>query len=219
MRYGHEMHPETAREILEETRYQRPQYHIGEEHHGTYVVASTHRDADLLTRANWKEWTQTILREAIENGDAYVARAGHWAVGYVETLHLMETAPTNHMIAAAATLSALHDYPILNEETFSEMECNEAEEAWEEWGKREAAGMIARALLSLGYEEDEASNLGDSYVEDDRRRQAFNEARGEPWVSHHSSGHTQPWMDDYADIATWEIVNEAWTPQETETEP
>jgi hypothetical protein len=89
------------------------------------------RDSGTLDRANFKAALNILI--AIDADSVGVERAGHWACGWVETIIID---PDNAAIvkSAQAILDAMENYPIVNEELFSEMEWEETVETWENMG-------------------------------------------------------------------------------------
>jgi hypothetical protein len=90
-----------------------------------HVVLTQSRDSGILTKSNW-----AVALEELGGESEYVEihRFGHWACGWWEALcvakdsEAWETAKEIH--------DSLSDYPVLNEEHFSEMEMEEADRVW-----------------------------------------------------------------------------------------
>lgn len=83
------------------------------------------RDSDALTESNWR----TALRElGGESDNVLIVRMDHWAVGWIE--HLAVKQGTSEHATATALEQKLEDYPILNENDFSELETDNANEVW-----------------------------------------------------------------------------------------
>ena len=107
-----------------------------------YVFLSRTRDSDALDRSNF-ECAQNALEEispeydgALGWGDNTsdvepwsVVHEGHWAVGWVEWIAIHKDA-TKHLECAAEIACALEDYPVVNEEHYSQVETDEAERVW-----------------------------------------------------------------------------------------
>lgn len=113
------------------------------------VIAARTRDSGTLERSNY-ETIFSHLKETEENlasqhpadferaydannGDLliYDFRAAHWAVGWVEYMLMSQHAPDSLQQAVASVLSALDDYPVFDEDHWSELEYNEVSEYWE----------------------------------------------------------------------------------------
>lgn len=87
----------------------------------------THRDADTLTRSNWrviKEDLQGRFPDAIES---HVF--GHWAHGWVERLYVHRDAE-DAIRAAGEWIDSLEGCPIADESDLSELEHIEITESW-----------------------------------------------------------------------------------------
>lgn len=122
-----------------------------------YVILGQHRDSDILARANWQAATETLeaLAEQLDafdsEGDSYVqiAHDSHWAVGWCDTLLLHKNAPAQLIAEAESIVKQLRDYPILDENLFSEMEETEANETWNFISLRERIDLCAKAGISI----------------------------------------------------------------------
>ncbi len=100
--------------------------YMGPRHEDKLVIMSRTRDAALLTQVNWE------VAEEIMGEDAEIIRIGHWAVGWIEHLVIPDDAPDEVKIKAGEIVSALSDYPILDEERYSEAEWEAMHEAYGE---------------------------------------------------------------------------------------
>lgn len=90
-----------------------------------YTIATQTRDSDALVRSNF----QVIAKDM---GDACeIHRTGHWACGWVEWLILPTNASEEDKAKAAQWLEDLDQYPVANDDHFSELEYTEAAEYWE----------------------------------------------------------------------------------------
>lgn len=122
-----------------------------------YVILGQHRDSDILTRCNWQAATETLeaLAEQLEAfddaGDSYVqiTHDSHWAVGWCDTLLLHKNAPAQLIEEAEGIVKQLRDYPILDENLFSEMEEIEANETWNFISLRERIELCVEAGISI----------------------------------------------------------------------
>ena len=82
------------------------------------VVYAIHRDSDIITRANFE-----ALKRLIPEDDQRVETASHWLVGHTSTLLI---APESTAIPAIEqALRDLEDYPVVDEELWTEMEYEE----------------------------------------------------------------------------------------------
>lgn len=101
------------------------------------VVAFTHRDADCLARSNYRCFIRALGGKGTEglkgsqeiNDNVAIEEATHWAVGWVQYLIIKPEA--KELVAVAdKILEGLEDYPLINEQDFSELEMQEANEVW-----------------------------------------------------------------------------------------
>lgn len=80
-----------------------------------------HRDSEILDNSNFESATELLGGESEDNG-VIIARAGHWAVGWVETLMIHKDAPHELLDKAEELLAALERYPVVDEDDYSERE-------------------------------------------------------------------------------------------------
>ena len=154
-----------AIEHLQEFAWKTPRDYGGFSPVGDYVIATTNRDADALTRSNWEcigrdmgavDWgpsERTRNYPAGKDWEArpavYTWRAGHWAVGWVEYMMIRADASEDVLTAAGETVCALADYPIYNEDHFTDLEFNEACEFWERSSVADRVDYLQRAGLCI----------------------------------------------------------------------
>lgn len=109
----------------------------GERSH--WLVAShNNRDADCLTRSNWRCFIRLLGGQGTEgakgsqdiNDNVAIEEANHWACGWVQYL-IINPEATDLVALAEKTLERLEDYPVLDEQDFSELETEEAHEVWQ----------------------------------------------------------------------------------------
>ncbi len=93
-----------------------------------WVVLTTSRDADVLTRSNF-ESAQKALEDERFDDDTKVFRFGHWACGWWEALCVREG--TEAFQEGESLANSLEDYPVLDDEAFSQAEEEEALEVWQ----------------------------------------------------------------------------------------
>ena len=85
-----------------------------------YVVLTRSRDSDTLTESNW----ECALKElGGEGDDVEILRYGHWGCGWWEVLAVR--GETDAAKLGQEIVDALSDYPILDEEHYSELEAEE----------------------------------------------------------------------------------------------
>lgn len=110
-----------------------------------FVFLAQHRDSDSLTRSNFICGLEAI---GGESETVILVREGHWAVGWVEWIAIHESDITA-LQNADGIACALEDYPVVNEDHWSELEWNEAAEYWERMSVRERAEYCERAGVSI----------------------------------------------------------------------
>ena len=114
-----------------------PDSYFGETWYDYYVGPSRHRDSDDLTESNF----HTALKdlgddEGEETETVFVVREGHFLVGWVEwiAVHKDDEAAVAKLTEIEA---ALEQYPVLDEEDWSEREMESANEVWSNCYDRE----------------------------------------------------------------------------------
>jgi len=105
------------------TEWKHPSDYMGETYEGYYIVVGRSRDSDALENSNFETALEMLGGEDEEAG-VIVAKAGHWAVGWVEELLVSKNAPEKVAIAEQIE-KKLDNYPVLNEEDFSRREYEE----------------------------------------------------------------------------------------------
>ena len=134
-----------------------PQNYFGADWSNYYVILGQHHDSDILSRANWQaatELLETVAREHDafdDEGDSHlqIAHDSHWAVGWCDTLLIHRDAPPALIAEAENIVKQLRDYPILDENLYSEMEETEANETWNFISLRERIELCAKAGISI----------------------------------------------------------------------
>lgn len=113
-------HSEQAQAVARETGWDLDAFAAS---HGWSAVAlgpvGTSRDAAALETSNWRVVAQDLIGKFDEAVDTVVF--GHWAVGWVEEL-ASDAGRDDVQFAIQAWRDALADYPIANDEHFSELE-------------------------------------------------------------------------------------------------
>lgn len=104
----------------------RPDHYVGASWPDHYVFLGQHRDSDTLTRSNFRSALKAL---GGETDTVLVVHEGHWAVGWVEWIAIHQD---NHeaLRRADKIVAALEDYPVVNEDHWSELEYEEANEVW-----------------------------------------------------------------------------------------
>jgi hypothetical protein len=115
------------------TRWTMPKNYFGDtwaDYYGSGVGQS--RDSDALERSNFAAMLAMLGGEAIAGPDTYlvaVVHENHWAVGWVEWIAIHKSNP-DMLAIADKTMASLEDYPIIDEDLYSEYESDECDETW-----------------------------------------------------------------------------------------
>ena len=72
-----------------------------------------------------------MLQDPNEENCVYTFTASHWACGWIEYLMIDKNAPDNILQVAGEIICALSDYPVFNDEKYSELQYNSVFEYWE----------------------------------------------------------------------------------------
>ena len=139
-------------DVLKDYAWTHPKDYGGFSPEGDYVIATRNRDSTALERSNYERILADLdalaatctdaEREACEHGVVYDWRAGHWAVGWVEYLTVSKHAPQRVLDEAAVILCSLADYPVYDDEHYSQLLHQEATDYWVQMSVRERAEVI-----------------------------------------------------------------------------
>lgn len=110
-----------------------PNSYFGATWYDYYSFIGQHRDSDTLTRSNFIEGLKAL---GGESETVMVVREKHCLVGWVEWIAIHES-DAKSLNLADNMLEELEDYPILNEDAFSNLEYEEYHEAWENYAKED----------------------------------------------------------------------------------
>lgn len=92
-----------------------------------YMVVGRSRDSDPLEESNFA----TALKQlGGESETVQVMRVGHWACGWIEEI-MVHPSDTVAVAKAQEIKDSLEEYPVLDEQDFSEREYEAALETWE----------------------------------------------------------------------------------------
>ena len=103
------------------------------------------RDSDALERSNF---TCALALLGGESDTVKVIREGHWAVGWIEWIAIHESDESALRIAEDIACG-LEDYPVVNEDHWSELEFEEACEYWEQMSVAERSHYCRQANISI----------------------------------------------------------------------
>lgn len=113
-------------------------------------VIGVHRDSDALERSNFAVISEDLSTRFPE--DTTIERSSHWLVGWSEELKLNTDNP-QALEAAYEWHQALEQYPVADEEHFSQTEMEDGAEEWESWASYD--------MLKTAEEYDELASLLD----------------------------------------------------------
>ena len=147
------------------------------------VPIGRNRDSGPLDLSNWEALESELESKAgeeDENNGWEIHRFGHWACGWYE-IFLVKPG-TAAMAVAEGVAGRLEDYPVLDEDDFSEREWNDYRESWNDWGAGDFRAALAGGLTGVQAE----YALDD--VSGDRLRELYESAipSGEYYISESS---------------------------------
>lgn len=97
-----------------------------------------HRGSDALTRSNF---TCALNALGGESDTVQVVRESHWAVGWVEWIAIHQD-DDKALEIADQLVERIENYPVLDEEHYSDLEWNEAADYWESLSPRDKVQMF-----------------------------------------------------------------------------
>lgn len=110
-----------------------------------FVFLGRNRDSDLLTQSNFECALKAI---GGESDTVHIVRESHWACGWIEWIAIHES-DTKALDIADSILCALSDYPVLDDDDFSNREWEAAQESWFYSSLSERVAMCQDAGLSI----------------------------------------------------------------------
>ena len=108
-----------------------------------HVVLTRTRDSSLLEQCNWNEALKQLDGE--DGKRVVVVRFGHWACGWWEALCVRGSKKKQ----GQQIVDALKQYPILNEDVFSDKEWEQAQEMWSHLPIKERVELCQKANCSI----------------------------------------------------------------------
>jgi len=104
------------------------------------VLLTRNRDSDLLSQSNW----DTVLKHlGGESDSVQIIRHGHWACGWVEYM-MIDSKDKDMLTKAQSVEDKLSDYPVFDENDFSNREYEAAASYWESESVAERVRIIQR---------------------------------------------------------------------------
>jgi hypothetical protein len=167
------------------TPYTKPDNYIGASWFGYYDVAGRNRDSDVLTESNHSCWLEfltkllgaadTVIGKESEpvgrstfgdetNDDIYnwtVCKESHCMVGWVEIIRVSELVGPEKLKAIDDQLQRLDNYPIFDDDKFSEAELKEYENCWYNCGAAEDFRRAVRKAFMADSSEETHEELTD----------------------------------------------------------
>lgn len=106
------------------------------------VLLGQNRDSDCLTRSNFESALDIL---GGENDKVQIHRFGHWANGWFELILVHPDLE----IEAQKIVDSLEDYPVLNENHFSELQWNEGQDYWDSLSLKDKIDYCIDANISI----------------------------------------------------------------------
>lgn len=110
--------------------WKRPADYMGESYYGHLIVpVGLHRDSEAIERSNFEVALEML---GGESDAVMVVRASHWAVGWAESLYIDPLASgASEAIEIAENIArSLEDYPLLDEDHYSQLQWDDATGYW-----------------------------------------------------------------------------------------
>lgn len=119
--------------------------YIGPRYEEYFVFLQQNRDSDALTRSNFRSGLKAL---GGESETVLVERHSHWAVGWVEFIFIFEGA--HKLLAIAQDIcDRLENYPVVDEDDYSEEQFNEACETWKYFSVRDRVELLHKHGLNI----------------------------------------------------------------------
>lgn len=126
-------------------RWTLPDSYCGEHWDEYYVFLGQHRESDSLSRSNFVRGLELI---GGESDTVLTIRERHWAVGWVEWIAVHES--DGEALRKAEDIAVrLEAYPVIDEDHWTALEWDEAQNYWEGCSLRERLHLIEGAGVSL----------------------------------------------------------------------
>lgn len=108
-------------------RWELPRHYAGAQWPDYYSAGvGQSRDSDCLERSNFAAMLGLL---GGESDSVIVVRESHWAVGWIEWIAIHESDHAALQVADE-TMGRLEDYPVIDEDDWSEREQDDANETW-----------------------------------------------------------------------------------------
>lgn len=103
-------------------KWETPSHYVGHNPTGDYALHAIARDASILDQSNHVAWLALCAKHDPECNDWYTFRASHWIFGWIEYLILKQSATAEFVHACEELTCALSEFPVANDELYSEMQ-------------------------------------------------------------------------------------------------
>lgn len=159
------------------------------------------RDSDALERSNFEVISGTLdVRFGHESADGehpdtHIVRFGHFACGWIA--HIVINLSNRDLVAAAAEWeSRIDDYPVADEDHWSNLQFDDAIDAWESYGRSDLRSAIARVYDPESPEIDDAIDawMRKSEIDDEMQRQFVDR-----YIGAGDGPDPEMWAERYAD--------------------
>ena len=137
-------------------------------------IHKTRDTADALTLSNWRV-IERDLDQLAQHDETGATTIGHWACGWYE-IYLIHETDTVALQAADQWAASLEQYPVADEEDWSELESEEEQEAWENWARSDWRAAVEKVLQTF------APDDADCYWADELLDTVEDAALDELWV-------------------------------------
>ena len=178
---------------------------MGDEFPDYYVGLSQTRDSEALERSNFKS---ALAELGGEKDGVIVARFNHWAVGWVETIMVHKDAKDKVAILQDIE-NRMADYPVLDEEDYSDIEMEEYRQDYDSWARHDALKMIKKHLVETAPagDQDMVQRIED-YELSEKADQELGEAVFECFMNHGEAYFDEKTLIESADAAIATILQE-----------
>ena len=140
-------------------RWKYPKDYFGAEWYDYYSAGvGQHRDSDCAEQSNFDAMLKLL---GGESETVQVVRENHFLVGWVEWIAIHQDDEKALKIADDA-ISSLEDYPLLDEEDYSQREWDECERVWSDaYNESERVRYLRKNRCTTGFRQLRAAVAGD----------------------------------------------------------
>ncbi len=125
------------------TPYVAPSHYFGAHFFEYFPILGQSRDSKAYERANFDATLKLLGGESQKSNAVMVVRASHWLCGWVETIHVHKSASKKLKIADKIAAD-LKDYPIVDEELYSQYETEEKDLYWSQLNLKERISLCVK---------------------------------------------------------------------------